>query len=79
MTDKDRAILHEIACILFPHVRDREEAKKKSALLKDWTYNPVQFCFERKGTRLSTEFVAKSKYTELEEMLKYIEGMNDRR
>ena len=47
MNNSERLNLHEIACTLFPHIRDREELKKKLKLLEahNYNYDPYRHCY----------------------------------
>jgi len=76
MDNKKSIDLHEIACTLFPHIREKEDDKKKAMILKNknWLYNPENFCFERKGIRIDSYIVFDYTVNELEEYLKMIDS-----
>jgi len=67
--------LHEIACVLFPHIREQEELKKRLELLKthNYKYDPVQHCYASKFGRIDSCLLLKS----LEEIQFAIRCMKD--
>ena len=56
MMETEQLDLHEIACVLFPHIREKEELKKKLELLKthNYEYDPVQHCYVSKFGRIDS-------------------------
>ena len=79
MNKKERDNLHDISCVLFPHVKENEEIKKKTSILESdgWEYNPMDCCYTKGETRLSREYVFSSSLKELMQILRHISGPPD--
>lgn len=74
MNNRERANLHDIACVLFPHLKEREDDKKKLKILKldGWEYSPMDDCYTKGEVRLGREYVFSSSLEELRQILHHI-------
>ena len=74
MNNRERANLHDIACVLFPYLKEEEDGKKKLKILKldGWEYSPMDDCYTKGEVRLSREYVFSSRLEELRQILHHI-------
>lgn len=73
--------LHEIACVLFPHLQEKENAKKKNEMLKSdgWQFNFPNDCYEKEGLRISRLFIFECSPNELSTHLVILNSMQGAR